>query len=189
MNSEAWVNLINKNIRILEQIDESFLSKILEYEANTSNTIKYLELGIYPVRFEIMKHKKNILAIYSKTGKKTSMMYQVLKATWENPIKNDFVKMCMQYLGTLAIKMSFEEIEIMSEKNFKRLVKDKTEKAAFKYLQDEKQKQTKIANLQYEKLEIQEYFIDGNYIQSQVKNIRYKTAEKVEICRFVMHWL
>ena len=36
---------------------ESFLSKILECEANTSNTIKYLELGIYPIRFELMKRK------------------------------------------------------------------------------------------------------------------------------------
>ena len=54
LNSEAWVNLTNKNIRTLEQIDESFLSKILECESNTSNAIKYLELGIYPIRFEIM---------------------------------------------------------------------------------------------------------------------------------------
>ena len=37
MNSEAWIDLTNKNIRILEQIDESFLSKILETEFKTSN--------------------------------------------------------------------------------------------------------------------------------------------------------
>ena len=83
LNSEAWVNLTNKNIRILEQMDESFLSKILEYEANNSNTIKYLELGIYPIRFEIMK-RKIIFLQYILKQEKTSMMYQVLKATWEN---------------------------------------------------------------------------------------------------------
>ena len=58
--------------------------------------------------------------------------------------------------------MSFKEIKIMSEKSFKKLVKNKTEKAAFKYTQDEKQKQTKIASLHYLKLEIQEYFTNGN---------------------------
>ena len=57
LNSEAWINLTNKNIRMLEQIDESFLSKILEADSNTSNTIKYLELGVYPIRFEVMKRK------------------------------------------------------------------------------------------------------------------------------------
>ena len=64
LNSEAWVNLTNKNIRTLEQIDESFISKILECESNTSNTIKYLELGIYPIRFEIMKRKIIFCSIY-----------------------------------------------------------------------------------------------------------------------------
>ena len=57
LNSETWINLTNKNIRALEQIDESFLSKILETETNTSNTIKYLELGVYPIRFERMRQK------------------------------------------------------------------------------------------------------------------------------------
>ena len=105
------------------------------------------------------------------------MMYQVLKATWENPIKNDFVKICTQYLSALEIEMSFKEIEMMSEKEFKRLVKNKTEKAAFLYLQGEKQKQTKIASLLYQKLEIQEYFIDGN-CNIKVAKIIFKARSK-----------
>ena len=90
------------------------------------------------------------------------MIYQVLKATWENPTKHDFVKTCNQYLCILDIRMSFEEIEKMPERMFKNLVKDKTEKAAFKYLEGEKQKQTKIAKIEHVKLQIQDYFIDGN---------------------------
>ena len=53
-----------------------------------------------------------------------------------------------RYLCVLDIKMPFKEIEMRSEKRFKRLVKDKKEKAAFLYLQNEKQKQTKIASLE-----------------------------------------
>ena len=90
------------------------------------------------------------------------MIYQVLKATLENPIKNDFIKTCNQYLCALDINMSFEEIEEMTERRFKNLVKDKTEKAAFRYLEKEKLKQTKITTMQHKKLEIQDYFIDGN---------------------------
>ena len=69
---------------------------------------------------------------------------QVLKATWENPTKNDFVKSCNQYLCILDIRMSFEEIEKMPERMFKNLIKEKTEKAAFKYLEEEKQKQAQL---------------------------------------------
>ena len=110
LNSEAWVNLSNNNIRSLEQIDEELLSRILECEPNTSNTMKYLELGLYPIRFEIMK--RNILFLqYILKQEKTSMIYQVLKATWEKPIKNDFIQTCEKYLDVLDIKLSFQEIE------------------------------------------------------------------------------
>ena len=47
LNSEAWVNLAENNIKILEKIDENLSS-----EANTSNAINYLELGLYPIRFD-----------------------------------------------------------------------------------------------------------------------------------------
>ena len=125
LNSEAWVNLSNSNIRSLEQIDETLLSRILECEPNTSNAMKYLELGLYPIRFELMK--RNILFLqYILKQEKTSMIYQVLKATCENPINNDFIQTCKKYLDILDIKISFQEIENMSLWKFKNLVKSET---------------------------------------------------------------
>ena len=59
------------------------------------------------------------------------------------------------------VKLSFEEMEKMTEWSFKKLVKEKTEKAAFKYLITEKEKQTKISNIEYKKLRIQEYLGSG----------------------------
>ena len=97
LNSEAWVNLSEKDIRGLERTDEILLSKILDSEANTSNTLKYLELGIYPIRFEIMK-RKIIFLQYILQQEKDSMLFKVFKATCENPVKNDFVKTCSNYL-------------------------------------------------------------------------------------------
>ena len=69
------------------------------------------------------------------------MIYQVLKATCENPIKNDFVKTCEKYLEILDIKLSFSEIENLSQWSFKKLVKEKTKQAGLKYLLLEKVKQ------------------------------------------------
>ena len=103
LNSEAWVNLSEKDIRGLERTDEILLSKILDSEANTSNTLKYLELGIYPIRFEIMK-RKIIFLQYILQQEKDSMLFKVFKATCENPVKNDFVKTCSNYLDLLDIK-------------------------------------------------------------------------------------
>ena len=141
-------------------MDENLLSRVLDCAANTSNTIKYLELGVYPIRFEIMKRTVVFLQ-YILKQEKSSMIYQVLKATLDNPTKNDFGKICKDYLNVLDIKLSFEEIEKLTEWSFKKLAKEKTEKAALKYLLSEKEKQSKISNIAYEKLKIQEYLSGG----------------------------
>ena len=64
----------------------------------------------------------------------SSMIFQILKATRENPVKNDFVYTCQKYLKTLEIDISFEEIAKMSQYNFKQILKEKATIAAFKYL-------------------------------------------------------
>ena len=59
---------------------------------------------------------------------------------------------------------------------FKKLVKEKTRLAAFKYLMEKKNqpnKQTKIPNLNFEKLEMQDYFVDGN-CNKQIAQVIYK---------------
>ena len=84
LNAEAWVNLSDKDIRALERTDEILLSKILGSDSNTSNTFKYLELGIYPIRFKIMKGKVIFLQYILKQEKENTM-YKLFKATSENP--------------------------------------------------------------------------------------------------------
>jgi hypothetical protein len=80
------------------------LRKILECEANTSYALKYLELGIVPIRFKIMRRKLAFLQ-YILKQEKTSMMYKMLEATRENMVKNDFVQTCIKYLKTLDIDL------------------------------------------------------------------------------------
>ena len=93
LNSEAWVNYSEKDVRILEQCDEILLTKILDCDGNTSNALKYLDLGILPVRHEIMIRKLSFLQ-YILKQEENSMIYQILKVTRENSVKNDFVYIC-----------------------------------------------------------------------------------------------
>ena len=90
------------------------------------------------------------------------MVFKVLEATSENPIKNDFVQVCQRYLKTLNIELSFNEIEKISNLRFKNLVKEKVKSAAFEYLITQQKKQTKILHIQYKSLTIQEYLLGGN---------------------------
>ena len=180
LNSEAWVNYSEKDVRILEQCDEILLTKVLDCDANTSNAIKYLDLGILPIRFEIMRRKLSFLQ-YILLQDKKSMIHQVLKATCDNTVKNDFVQICKKYLKALDIDHSFEEIAKLSKSAFKKLLKEKSKVAAFQYLSGEKLKQKKICNIEYQKLDIQEYLLNGDRNVNVSKFIFKARSKTVDI--------
>ena len=157
LNSEAWVGYSDKDIRELEKCDEFLLSKILGCDKNTSNTYKYLELGVVPLRFVIMKRKLGFLQYLLKQNK-DSMIYKVLEATIADSKKNDFVYTCLKYLNVLKIEMNIEEIENVSKYKFKKLLNEKIQKAAFLYLNEQKQIQKNIKDIYYEDFKMQDYF-------------------------------
>jgi hypothetical protein len=77
----------------------------------------------------------------------------------------------------------------MSTYQFKKIVKEKVIQAGLKYLLEKKNepgKQTKIAHLQYEKLKMQEYLLDGNknteisklIFKARGRNLDIKTHKK-----------
>ena len=186
LNSEAWVNYSDKDVRILEQCDEILLTKILDCDANTSNALKYLELGIFPVRFKIMRRKIAFLQYILKEDK-NSMIYQILKATEEKPIKNDFVITCQKYLKILDINLSFEEIGKMSKYSLKKVLREKTNIAAYKYLTAQKSKQTKILDMEYSKLEMQAYLADGDR-DNRVSRLIFKARGKTLDIKMQKRW-
>ena len=68
----------------------------------------------------------------------------------------------------------------MSEFSFKKIVKQKTVEAAFKYLMEQKNKpgkNTKIKNIEYKALCIQEYLLEGN-MNTELSKIIYKMRGK-----------
>ena len=178
LNSEAWVNYTEKDVRSLEQTDEILLNKILGCDSNTSNVLKYLELGIIPVRYEIMKRKILFLQYILKQDK-DSMIYKVFEATSENPLNNDFVKTCKKYLKTLDINLTFMEIEEMTNWRFKKLVKEKTNLAGWNYLLGEKIRQNKIRNMQFSELKMQEYLLysENTNLSKLIFKARSKTLD------------
>ena len=152
----------------------------MDCDGNTSNVFKYLELGIIPVRFEIMK--RTILFLhYLLQQDKTSMVHKVLQATLQNPIKNDFGETCKKYMKSLELNIPIEEFGKLSKWKAKTLLRKKTSKAALKYLLEEKEKQIKLASLEYDKLEIHKYLVQENR-NTEVSKIIFKARSLTSIC-------
>ena len=74
----------------------------------------------------------------------------------------------------------FEEIYQLSKNSFNNLLKEKSKITAFNYLKNEKIRQTKIMDLKYSKLEMQEYLLDGDRnsnISNRILKARGKTLD------------
>ena len=76
----------------------------------------------------------------------------------------------------LKIRMSLKEIGGKSEYSFKRLVKIRSKEHALEYLSNIKSKHSKMENLDYLELKLQNYLIDGQITVQEAKNLfRFRT--------------
>ena len=123
--------------------------------------MKYLELGAIPIRFLIMKRKILFLQYILKQDKK-SMMYNILKAIQDKPMKNDFVSTCKKYMETLKMNSTFKEIEKMSKFQLRRILMEKIKNEALAYLRNQQLKQEKIRSIVFNELKMQNYLSDGD---------------------------
>ena len=73
--------------------------------------MKCLELGIVPIRFEVMKRKILFLQ-YILQQEKDSMAYNVFQATAQHSFKNDFVKVYENPGGEFVISRNRRNVKI-----------------------------------------------------------------------------
>ena len=60
-NADAWYNVTDQEIKILEKIDEALLRSILKAHSKTAIESLYLELGCKPLRFHLISKRLNYL--------------------------------------------------------------------------------------------------------------------------------
>ena len=157
--SETYYNLTEKNIRILERIEENFMRKILKTKRSCPIIQMYLELGQWPARFEIKKQRllflKNILDEDEKCR-----VFRFFQLQLEHPSKNDWVSNCKDDLKQLEILESFDQIRKMSRSDFKQILKTKIRIHALQYLLGKRGSKGK--QICYDKLEMAEYLLPHN---------------------------
>ena len=85
---ETYYDLKEQEIRNLERIEEEFLRELLKTSKGCPITQIYLEVGLIPARFEIIRIRllflKNIL-----NQSEESMIVKIFKLQIESPVKGD----------------------------------------------------------------------------------------------------
>ena len=152
--SETYYNLKEKEIRLLEIIEEFFMRKLLNTTKGCPISQMYLELGQMPARFHIYKMRCLFLKYILDQDQK-STIFRFFKLQMENKIRGDWVSTCMQNMKYLNINKSLEEIRQMLSYTYKNMINKKCEEKAFDYLMSKRG--SKGSEIRYFKLKMADY--------------------------------
>ena len=134
-NSEAWYNVTNSELDLLETIDVEFLRKLLNAPRGTPKEMLFLELGCIPLREIIIERRLEFLH-YILNGDEESMVNKFFKSQLKNKTKKDWVNSVLDDLESLGLAdLSWEHIRSMKKGIFMNLVKEKIEVKAFENLE------------------------------------------------------
>ena len=169
-NAEVWYNFTSSEVQEFESLDRLFFGKLLGVPKSTPSEAFYLELGALPISAIIKGRRVNYLhSILNRD--KDSMMYTFFITQWLNPTKGDWVLQVREDLDDLEIPCNFEFIKSKSKLAFKKMVNAKVKIYALKALQAKQMKHSKMANISYNSLNMQNYFSRTDLTQQEKKTI------------------
>ena len=167
-NSECWYGLSEAEIKKLESVDLTFFRNLFDVPHTVPSVSLYLETGSISIG-TIIKVRRVIFLQYLLKLDSSEMLSKFLWAQWENPIKFDWTLEVRKNLKEFGVTNNIEEIKNMSKYSFKKLVMKKAREFEFlRYLQI-KETKSKMKNLSYPCLEMQDYLLLKNMNTSQAK--------------------
>ena len=174
-NAEVWYNLSPNEVKECEDLDRMFFRKLLGVPGSTPCEAFYLELGVLPISVVIKARRLNYLH-HILTRKKEGMLYSFFITQWLQPTRGDWTEQIKQDMEDFNIPTSFEPIQAKSKEAFKRSIKIKAKRYALNKLLGKAATHSKMKNLHYNELKIQNYFLDEKVKTEEMKMIfRYRT--------------
>ena len=167
---EVWYGISKEEVNELEEIDKLLLRRILDAPISTCTESIYFELDL--VQIHILNKAKRIIYLHYliRLGEK-EMLFKFFETQWKYTIKDDWTSQVQKDIEDLNVDMSLEEIKKKSEYSFKRYIKIKMKEYSLEYLLSQKEKHTKMDNLHYVELKIQNYLIDDDLTVQEAKNL------------------
>ena len=105
LNTETWPNFTEERIKALERTEQTFFRKILQAHSKTPIEAIYLELGVIPLRFHLMKRR--IMYYVEVMGRNDNeITKQVVLAQMECCYEGDFYAQVEQDIDVLQLSNS-----------------------------------------------------------------------------------
>ena len=180
-NSESWHGVTKANVAALEVVDQSLLRAILNAHRGTTKEFLYLETGAVPISWILPQRRINFLK-HILTRNKKELLRKVFEAQRENPTQGDFIKLVESDLEKFGLKYEDVASEEMSKQKLKKMLREKGQYGAFVELYKNLQTSSKVRNIKYNKLELQDYLKSKltKEEQNMITAIRSKCVREIK---------
>ena len=160
-------------LKKLSAVDEYLLRKILGAPSKTQIEALFLESGCIPIKYKLMMRRLMYLHhIQSITDNELIKRFYVAQKS--KPSRGDWTETVKEDKKELNLKISDEEISKISKNTFEKLIKESVLKRAFEELIKKKETHSKMSNVQYSELKIQDYLKSDCELSNDDKEILFK---------------
>ena len=179
LNSEVWQSLTVKQVSQLEDIDKSYIRRILNSHSKVAIECLFFETGFMPYKYEIMVRR---LMYWWKLihSESTELRHRVYQSQKNSSCQGDWVRLLDDDKNTLGINLTDDEVKLLSRNKFKRIIRSKVEQFALSELNILKQKHSKSSYLHSSSFKTEEYLEDGRFSKIEIQllfKLRSQTAD------------
>ena len=173
-NSEAWYNVTNREMDLLETVDLQFLRKVLNAPRSTPKEMLYLETGCVPFR-EMIRKRRILFLHYILNESERSFLKKFLMKQIQTQKSKDWISQVITDFKLLGLDLTIESIKEMKKARLKIIVNQAIKEKTFRDLVKKKESHSKVMNIIHERLEIQGYL--------KPNKLKMKMEEAQEIFR------
>ena len=164
-SSEVWYGVTVTEYEQLESVDQMWVKNLFNCSSFVPIDLLYLEIGIWPIRFIIMKRRCLYLQQILQQEEK-SLLFRFFIAQLKNPRHGDWASQVLSDLTQLEIHLDLEEIQNLSHDKYNTILTKQIEIAAFGWLMNKNSSRTsdnrKGKHLKYTNLKMAEYLCPSN---------------------------
>ena len=170
LNVETWPNCTESRMIKFERIEQRFLRSILNAHSKTPIEALYLELGIVPLRFHLMKRR--ILYLHDIVNRDDEeLVKKIVLAQKERSCSGDFYEQVLENMRLLDL--NFEMLMANSKAKVKADVGVSIEEKAYQYLIGLANTHSKTQEMLYQSCNGSEYFRDPKFTP-ELANLLFK---------------
>ena len=155
-NSEAWHDIREEEVKLLESVDEYLIRSLIKAHSKTPLEFLYLEVGALPIRYIISTRRMIYLQTILKRDD-DELTKKVYFAQKNDPSKGDFTELIKADFALIDETLDENAVEKSETQSYKKYIKSRMRNAALKYLNEKKKTHSKIKDIEYQELKTQEY--------------------------------